>query len=258
MVEGQSKPYLIKRKFWIIVHGRKRYQRFTSFGVKCLFLPWGWEMKLLWLYSHVVHTLFSGLLISSQILPFNCNFNERSGYVTRSLRRWHEPRFLPIGLLFVLRFCFVLFFFIFSNLWISVTVIDSADPLSSSHQCYPAYAWRLTLAIELPFQVTYSPLKNCSSPWDSSNFVAFLRTLTFAPPLSLSIVFLASCSFSSIAAICLAKSNWFLCQLCCTWHSFSLRSEFSLSFSKRASLRKVISFSLAVKIREINVHFINT
>ena len=110
MVEGQSKPCLIKRKFWIIVHGRKRYQRFSSFGVKCLFLPWGWEMKLLWLYSHVVHTLFSGLLISSQILPFNCNFNERSGYVTRSLRRWHEPRFLPIGVLFVLRFCFVFCF----------------------------------------------------------------------------------------------------------------------------------------------------
>ena len=112
MVEGQSKPCLIKRKFWIIVHGRKRYQRFSSFGVKCLFLPWGWEMKLLWLYSHVVHTLFSGLLISSQILPFNCNFNERSGYVTRSLRRWHEPRFLPIGVLFVLRFCFVFCFFL--------------------------------------------------------------------------------------------------------------------------------------------------
>ena len=112
MVDGQSKLYLIKRKFWIIVHGRKRYQRFSSFGVKCLFLPWGWEMKLLWLYSHVVHTLFSGLLISSQILPFNCNFNERSGYVTRSLRRWHEPRFLPIGVLFVLRFCFVFCFFL--------------------------------------------------------------------------------------------------------------------------------------------------
>ena len=112
MVDGQSKLCLIKRKFWIIVHGRKRYQRFSSFGVKCLFLPWGWEIKLLWLYSHVVHTLFSGLLISSQILPFNCNFNERSGYVTRSLRRWHEPRFLPIGVLFVLRFCFVFCFFL--------------------------------------------------------------------------------------------------------------------------------------------------
>ena len=153
-------------------------------------------------------------------------------------------------------FCFV--FFIFSKLWISVTVIDSADPLSSSHQCFPGHAWRLNMVMEMPFQVTYSPLKNCSPLWDSSNFVVFLMTLKFAPPLSSSIVFLASCSFSSIAAICLAKSNWFLCQLCCTWDSFSLRSEFSLSFSKRASLRKVISFSLAVKIQEINVHFINT
>ena len=140
MVEGQSKPCLIKRKFWIIVHGRKRYQRFSSFGVKCLFLPWGWEMKLLWLYSHVVHTLFSGLLISSQILPFNCNFNERSGYVTRSLRQWHEPRFLPRGDLFWV-FCFLFFvFLIFSELWSDCffTVIDNVDPSSSSHQCFLA------------------------------------------------------------------------------------------------------------------------
>ena len=211
-------------------------------------------MKFLLLYSNVVHTLFSGLLISFQILQFNCNFNERSGYVTRSLRQWHEPRFLPRGVLFVLSF--FCFFFIFSELWSDCFLqwsIMLLFPLM-----FPCDAWRLTLAIEMPFQVTYSPLKNCSSPWDSSNFVAFLMTLTFAPPLSSSIVFLASCSFSSIAAICLAKSNWFLCQLCCTWDSFSLRSEFSLSFSKRASLRKVISFSLAVKIQEINVHFINT
>ena len=151
---------------------------------------------------------------------------------------------------------FVFFFFIFSELWSDCFLQWSIMLLFPS--MFPCDAWRLTLAIELPFQVTYSPLKNCSSPWDSSNFVVFLMTLTFAPPLSSSIVFLASCSFSSIAAICLAKSNWFLCQLCCTWDSFSLRSEFSLSFSKRASLRKVISFSLAVKIREINVHFINT
>ena len=151
---------------------------------------------------------------------------------------------------------FFVFFFIFSELWSDCFLQWSIMLLFPS--MFPCDVWRLTLAIEMPFQVTYSPLKNCSSPWDSSNFVVFLMTLTFAPPLSSSIVFLASCSFSSIAAICLAKSNWFLCQLCCTWDSFSLRSEFSLSFSKRASLRKVISFSLAVKIQEINVHFINT
>ena len=71
-------------------------------------------MKFLLLYSNVVHTLFSGLLISFQILQFNCNFNERSGYVTRSLRQWHEPRFLSRGVLFVLSF--FSFFFIFSEL----------------------------------------------------------------------------------------------------------------------------------------------
>ena len=148
------------------------------------------------------------------------------------------------------------FFWIVKRLF--CTVIDNADPSSSSHHCYSAHAWRLTLAKEMPFQVTYSPLKNCSSLWDSSNFVVFLMTLKFAPPLSSSIVFIASCSFSSIAAICLAKSNWLLCQLCCSWENFSLKSEFSLCLPKRASLRKVISFSLAVKIQEIKVHFINT
>ena len=148
------------------------------------------------------------------------------------------------------------FFWIVKRLF--CTVIDNADPSSSSHHCYSAHAWRLTLAIEMPFQVTYSPLKNCSSLWDSSNFVVFLMTLKFAPPLSSSIVFLASCSFSSIAAICLAKSNWPRCQLCCSWENFSLKSEFSLSLPKRASLRKVISFSLAVKVQEIKVHILNT
>ena len=97
------------------------------------------------------------------------------------------------------------FFFILSELFF--TVVDDADPLSSSHQCFPGYAWRLNMVMEMPFQVTYSPLKNCSPLWDSSNFVVFLMTLKFAPPLSSSIVFLASCSFSSIAAICSAKSN---------------------------------------------------
>ena len=119
-------------------------------------------------------------------------------------------------------------------------------------------AWRLNMAMEMPFQATYSPLKNCSPLWDSSDFVVFLMTLKFAPPLSSSIVFLASWNFSSVAAVRLAKSNWFLCQLCCSWDSFSLRSEISLSFAKKASLRKVISFSLAVKIQEIKVHIINT
>ena len=142
----------------------------------------------------------------------------------------------------------VLFFFILSELWndLFFTVVDDADPLSSSHQCFPGHAWRLNMVMEMPFQVTYSPLKNCSPLWDSSSFVVFLMTLKFAPPLSSSIVFLASCSFSSIAAICSAKSNWLLCQLCCSWDSFSLRSEFSLSFPKRASLRKEISFFLTV------------
>ena len=144
-------------------------------------------------------------------------------------------------------FLSVLFFYL---IWIVkrsfFTVVDNADPLSYSHQCFPAHAWRLNMVMKMPFQVTYSPLKNCSPLWDSSNFVVFLMTLKFAPPLSSSIVFLASRSFSSIAAICSAKSNWLLCQLCCSWDSFSLRSEFSLSFPKRASLRKEISFFLTV------------
>ena len=114
------------------------------------------------------------------------------------------------------------------------------------------------MATETLFQATYSPLKNCSPLWDSSNFVVFLMTLKFAPPLSSSIVFLASWNFFSVAAVRLAKSNWFLCQLCCSWDIFSLRSEISLSFPKKASLRKVISFSLAVKVQEIKVHIMNT
>ena len=44
------------------------------------------------------------------------------------------------------------------------------------------------MAMEMPFQATYSPLKNCSPLWDSSDFVVFLMTLRFAPPLSSSIV----------------------------------------------------------------------
>ena len=142
------------------------------------------------------------------------------------------------------------------------TIVSYSDrqcrPLVLFPSVFPCDAWRLTLGIEMPFQVTYSPLNNCSPLRDSSNFVVFLMTLKFAPPLSSSIVFLASCSFSSIAAICLAKSNWLLCQLCCSWENFSLKSEFSLCLPKRASLRKVISFSLAVKVQEIKVHILNT
>ena len=173
-------------------------------------------------------TYFSGLLISSQILP--------------------------LGVLFVLSFLKF-----FSELWNDFFYSDGqCRPLVLFPSMFPCDAGRLTLTIEMPFQVTYSLLNNCSPLWCSSNFVVFLMTLKFGPPLNSSIVFLASCSFSSIAAICLEKSNWLLCQLCCSWENFSLKSEFSLCLPKRASLRKVISFSLAVKIQEIKVNIINT
>ena len=96
-----------------------------------------------------------------------------------------------------------------------------------------------------PSRFPYSPLNVCGS---LLNFVSFFSKLKFRPFSSSSMFFLVSCSFSSIIAICLAKSNWFLGPFCCGWDSFSLRSTISLSLPIRVSLRKAFSFSLAVKI----------
>ena len=96
-----------------------------------------------------------------------------------------------------------------------------------------------------PSHFPYSPLNVCGS---LLNFVSFFSKLKFRPFSSSSMFFLVSCSFSSIIAICLAKSNWFLGPFCCSWDSFSLRSTISLSLSIRVSLRRAFSFSLAVKI----------
>ena len=77
-------------------------------------------------------------------------------------------------------------------------------------------------------------------------------TVKLRPSFSSAMLLLASCSFLSIDAMCLTKSDWVLSTVCFSWDSFSLRSAMSLSFPKRVCLRKPISFSVAVKT-QINI-----
>ena len=122
-----------------------------------------------------------------------------------------------------------------------------------------------TLTILIVCSTALSPL----SWYDAiPTYIFTIKCLWFAPglfcfwftlldskikaPSSSAIFFFASCSFSSIDAMCLTKSDWVVCTVCFSWDSFSLRSAMSLSFSKRVCLRKPISFSLAVKT-QINI-----
>ena len=103
-----------------------------------------------------------------------------------------------------------------------------------------------------PSQFTYSPLNICGLLRDSSASVLFYWKVKLRPPSSSAMLYLASCSFSSIDAIWLTKSDLVICSFCFSWDSFPLRSAMSLSVPKRVCLRKAISFSLAVK-KQMNI-----
>ena len=116
-----------------------------------------------------------------------------------------------------------------------------------------------TLTILIVCSTVLSPL----SRYDAiPTYILTIKCLWFAPglfcfwftlldskikaPSSSAIFFFASCSFSSIDAMCLTKSDWVVCTVCFSWDSFSSRLAMSLSVPTRVCLGKAISFSLAV------------
>ena len=117
----------------------------------------------------------------------------------------------------------------------------------------PSYQPRCHHSVDTtPSHFAYSPLTVCGLLRDSSASVLSFWTVKLRPSFSSAMLLLASCSFLSIDAMCLTKSDWVLSTVCFSWDSFSLRSAMSLSFPKRVCLRKPISFSLAVKT-QINI-----